>query len=75
MNKLNFSDEQLAKAICFACGEIPEHNGDARGNAYRWQDYLPCIPSFKEYLLIHQTKKTPQENNEQNQSQARFRNK
>jgi len=56
MNKLNFSDEQLAKAICFACGEIPEHNGDARGNAYRWQDYLPCIPSFKEYLLIHQTK-------------------
>jgi hypothetical protein len=29
-----------AIAICQACGENPHHTGDARGNNYRWQDYL-----------------------------------
>ncbi|MDR8093297.1 hypothetical protein KPB05_38220 [Burkholderia gladioli] len=32
----------VARAICSACGEKPEHPGDARGNALRWQDY-ECI--------------------------------
>lgn len=31
----------VARAICAACGEQPEHPGDARGNAFRWQDYEP----------------------------------
>lgn len=30
----------VARAICVACGEVPDHVGDARGNAFRWQDYL-----------------------------------
>lgn len=33
--------EQVARAICQACKENPDHQGDARGNAYRWQDYIP----------------------------------
>lgn len=32
--------ECVARAICAACNENPDHRGDARGNAYRWQDYL-----------------------------------
>jgi hypothetical protein len=32
--------ERVARAICAACRENPEHAGDARGNAFRWQDYL-----------------------------------
>ncbi|WP_081059859.1 hypothetical protein [Burkholderia stagnalis] len=31
--------ETVARAICDACGEHPELPGDARGNAFRWQDY------------------------------------
>lgn len=34
--------EAVARAICSACDETPEHKGDAQGNAYRWQDYLPA---------------------------------
>lgn len=30
----------VARAICAACGETPEHAGDAGGNQFRWQDYL-----------------------------------
>ncbi|WP_186214793.1 hypothetical protein [Burkholderia gladioli] len=37
----DFLRAAVARAICSACGERPEHVGDARGNAYRWQDYLP----------------------------------
>ena len=33
--------KRVASAICAACHENPEHKGDARGNDYRWQDYLP----------------------------------
>ena len=33
--------EPVARAICSGCGENPDHCGDARGNAKRWQDYLP----------------------------------
>ena len=32
--------ERVARAICAACLENPDHSGDARGNEYRWQDYL-----------------------------------
>ena len=32
--------EPVARAICKACEENPDHKGDARGNAFRWQDYL-----------------------------------
>lgn len=31
--------EAVARAICVACGEQPDQPGDARGNAFRWQDY------------------------------------
>ena len=30
----------VARAICTACHENPDHKGDAGGNQYRWQDYL-----------------------------------
>lgn len=30
----------VARAICLACHENPDHKGDAGGNQYRWQDYL-----------------------------------
>lgn len=33
--------EAVARAICIAVEENPDHQGDARGNEYRWQDYLP----------------------------------
>lgn len=32
--------EQVARAICLGCEENPDHQGDAQGNAYRWQDYI-----------------------------------
>jgi len=31
--------EAVARAICVACEENPDHQGDARGNEFRWQDY------------------------------------
>lgn len=34
--------EKVARAICAACFENPEHSGDASGNEKRWQDYLAC---------------------------------
>lgn len=32
--------EAVARAICTACGERPDHQGDARGREFRWHDYL-----------------------------------
>lgn len=32
--------EAVARAICSACDENPDHAGDAAGNPFRWQDYL-----------------------------------
>lgn len=32
--------ERVARAICIACEENPDHSGDAAGNQFRWQDYL-----------------------------------
>lgn len=34
--------DQIAIAVCESCEENPYHNGDTRGNDYRWQDYLVC---------------------------------
>lgn len=33
--------EKIARAICLGCEENPDHQGDAQGNAHRWQDYIP----------------------------------
>ena len=42
--------EAVARAICVACGENPDSQGDARGNEFRWQDYrdiaLAAISAF-----------------------------
>lgn len=43
---LSLSDEMLAHVICEACGEEPMDIGDCRGNDWRWQDYMECIPQF-----------------------------
>lgn len=32
--------EPVARAICIAAEENPDHVGDASGNEFRWQDYL-----------------------------------
>jgi hypothetical protein len=32
--------EAVARAICTTCYENPDHVGDARGNQWRWQDYV-----------------------------------
>jgi hypothetical protein len=32
--------EAVARAICVACDENPDHAGDCRGNQFRWEDYL-----------------------------------
>lgn len=34
--------EATARAICIACDEQPDHQGDCQGNEFRWQDYLPA---------------------------------
>ena len=31
--------ELVARTICWACDENPNHPGDCRGNDKRWQDY------------------------------------
>ena len=47
---LSLPDYVLAHAICEACGEEPMHLGDTRGNDWRWQDYLECVPQFKQSI-------------------------
>ncbi|MDA3670008.1 hypothetical protein PFF91_28835 [Burkholderia cenocepacia] len=39
MDDLERVRDAVARAICVACGELPDMPGDARGNAFRWQDY------------------------------------
>ena len=40
--------EAVARAICRACEENPDHSGDCRGNDYRWQDYRgPAIAAME----------------------------
>jgi hypothetical protein len=42
--------EAVARAICVVCEENPDHQGDARGNKYRWHDFrdaaLAAINAF-----------------------------
>ena len=38
--------DRVARAICAACGENPEHTGDAQGNDKRWQDYLEVADRY-----------------------------
>lgn len=41
--KLRLSEakiERVARVICSECEDNPDHKGDARGNDYRWQDYI-----------------------------------
>jgi hypothetical protein len=42
--------ERVARAICLACDENPEHVGDASGNDKRWQDYLHVADAAIEAL-------------------------
>lgn len=42
--------ERVARAICQACQENPDHAGDARGNKKRWQDYVPVAEAAIEAI-------------------------
>lgn len=35
--------EKIARELCIYCGENPDHEGDCRGNKYRWQDYIDMV--------------------------------
>ena len=40
--------EAVSRAICAACDENPDHKGDCRGNAFRWQDYRePAVAAIR----------------------------
>lgn len=45
--------EATAKAICNACGENPDHRGDAQGNEFRWQDYLAVADAAIKAMQCH----------------------
>lgn len=47
--------EEIARCICSGCGESPENRGDARGNEYRWQDYLGSAAAVIEELQAAET--------------------
>ncbi|CAD0363838.1 hypothetical protein QYG06_17900 [Xanthomonas euvesicatoria] len=46
--------EAVARAVCLACEEVPDHIGDAQGNAHRWQDYLPCADAAIAAFTSHE---------------------
>ena len=50
--------ESVAKAICKACEENPDSQGDCRGNDYRWQDYLPVAEAA---ITAHSVPSVPDE--------------
>ena len=40
--------EAVARAICRASEENPDHSGDCRGNTYRWEDYKgPAVAALE----------------------------
>ena len=45
----------VARAICTACQENPDHHGDARGNQYRWQDYLEAADAAMAAMSVDAT--------------------
>ena len=44
--------ETVARAICQACDENPDHAGDCRGNEFRWQDYTPAAEAALQAMQI-----------------------
>ena len=50
---VSLSDEILAKSLCEAMGEDVHHKGDARGNDWRWEDYLECVDQFKKIINFY----------------------
>ena len=46
--------EAVARAICVACEERPDSQGDARGNEFRWQDYRDAALAAISALVTHQ---------------------
>ena len=42
--------EPVARAICRACEENPDHRGDCRGNEHRWEDYVPIAQAAIEAM-------------------------
>jgi len=50
-----FVVEAVARAICVACEENPDHQGDARGNEFRWQDYrAPALAAISTLATTQQ---------------------
>ena len=45
--------EAVARAICVACEDNPDHQGDARGNEFRWQDYRDAALAAISALAAH----------------------
>jgi len=57
-------DENVARAICRACEENPDSVGDARGNDWRWQDYVPVAQAaIKAMRVVAMAEKAIQERN------------
>ena len=50
---VSLPDWLIAKAMCEACGEDVYQKGDARGNAFRWEDYLECVERFRKSLKFY----------------------
>lgn len=47
--------EAVARAICVACEENPDRQGDARGNEFRWQDYRDtALAAISAFTAAHQ---------------------
>lgn len=45
--------KRVAVAICTACDERPFQIGDARGNEFRWQDYLGAADAAIQAVALY----------------------
>lgn len=45
--------EAVARAICSASDQNPDHRGQIKGNRYRWQDFLPAAEAALSVPLKH----------------------
>lgn len=43
-------ERQVARAICEACDEDPDAQGDCQGNDYRWEDYIKAASAAIEAM-------------------------
>lgn len=50
--------EAVARAICVACEENPDRQGDASGNEFRWQDYRDAALAAISALATQQQEPT-----------------